>query len=152
MAETIDNPYVDAIEHYTKIKERIEESITNMHIVILRELSEHFDQLLFLRTRLRYRFRIYDYLDKNIIPAWHQKIFSRLYHRREIKQAIKEDINEINDLAERLEQYKELILKYKKLSEQFNSLRCINDEQTVDDVMSKLDNDYLAVKMHLYYR
>jgi hypothetical protein len=147
----VENPYNDAIEHYTERKERTEESIKNMHIVLLAELSDHFDKIIFLRKRLRYRFGIYDYLDKNIFPAGYKRFYSYLHKKRDIKKAIKKDVNEINSLAEQLQWYKDLILKYRKLSEQFESLQCINDKEKIDELMSKIDHDYLAVKMHWYY-
>lgn len=147
----VGNPYNDAIEYYSERKERTEESIKNKHIFILEELSKHFDKLIFLRKRLRYRFGIYDYLDKNIFPAGHTKFHSYLHKKKDIKKAIKKDINEINALAEQLQLYKDLILKYRKLSEQFESLKCLNNEEKIDEIMSKIDHDYLAVKMHWYY-
>jgi hypothetical protein len=146
----MENPYIDVIAYYTGIKEETEQSIKNMHIVLLEELSEHFDKLIFLRKRLRYRFGIYDYLDKNIIPAGHTRFHSYLDKKREIKKAIRQDINKINSLAETLDWSKKKIVKYRKLSEQFESLQCINSEEKIDEIMSKIDPTYFSIKVRCY--
>ena len=146
----MENPYIDVIDYYTGIKEETEQSIKNMHIVLLEELSEHFDKLIFLRKRLEYRFGIYDYVDKYLIPDGHTRFHSYLYKRREIKKAIKQDINKINSFAETLDWSKKKIEKYRKLSEQFKSLHCINDEKKIEEMMSKIDPNYFSIKVHCY--
>ena len=146
----MENPYIDVIDYYTGIKEETEHTIKNMHIVLLEQLMDDFDKIMFLRKRLKYRFTAFDYLIHTNLTSDDTRYRSYGYKKREIKKAIKQDINKINSLAETLEWSKKKIEKYRKLSEQFKSLQCINDEKKIEEMMSKIDPNYFSIKVHCY--